>query len=111
MGDVFLLVSALGVAVAVLVFLGSFLREPWKDSQFGRSVIELSAGILVLSTYAILNYALGPDYWGRDILVTLGRLLIIVALVRRTVFVRRKQRERASEEGDRSRMFDRPEIQ
>lgn len=87
--------SILLIAVA-MVFLLLFLREPWWRHPFGRSVMVMTGGILLLSGLGLLTYLFGPDYAAREPLVVLGRLVIAVAIVQRTAVLiheRRKDRK------------------
>lgn len=94
-GSAVLIGSSIGLLVVAVVFLVIFMLEPWWRHQFGRSVMVMTAGIILLSTLGLLTYILGPDYPGREQLVVLGRLAIAIAIVQRTaVLVRERRRDR-----------------
>lgn len=83
---VLLFTSALG-------FIVYFNRErEWRKTPMGQSLMVMAAGILILSSHGVAFQIFGPNYWGREWIVPLGRLVVTVAFVQR-IFVLFRARE------------------
>ena len=87
--------SALILTVTT-IFIGVSAREPWWRHQFGQSVMALAAAVWIFSLLSVLRQLLGSEYVGRVHLLTLGRVLVLIAITQRlAVLLRARRRPRA----------------
>ena len=94
-----MIVDHLSTASAALLFVVAvgfalyFARERvWWKTPFGRSVMVLTLGIIVLSGQGLAYQILGPHYPGRVWYVIGGRFLVAGALLQRAVVLLRARR-------------------
>ncbi len=77
--------SILSTAVffTTALFMALFATEPWWKASFGRSVMVLAAGTLLLSGTGMLVAWLGHDYRGRETVHTTALALVELAMLTR----------------------------
>jgi NO-binding membrane sensor protein with MHYT domain len=83
------------IALVALAFVALFAREPWWRHPFGQSVMVLTIAILIFQALAIARTFLGPDYWGREWFLGVGRAFVLVSISQRLwVLFRERRRDR-----------------
>ena len=93
MQDHFIL-AALSVAI-LLTYVGfiiEFSRDPWWRTPLGQSLMVLAFAIVIFSLLAVTRQFLGPDYWGREWFLGIGRFLVLVAGLQRWYVLRKARR-------------------
>lgn len=79
--------------IGILVFIVLLAREPWRRSEFGRSLMAMSVGILLFASLTMLRIVFGPDYAAREWVRTIAYVFILYAVVTRTRTLWRLQRQ------------------
>lgn len=93
MGDpLYLSILSAAILVVTSLFIAVFACEPWWRHQFGQSVMALAAAVWIFSLLSVLRQLLGAEYLGRVHLLTLGRLLVLVAITQRLAVLLRARR-------------------
>lgn len=88
-----LILTVLAVANLTITtaFICVFAAEPWRKSTFGQSVMALAVAIWLFSLLAVLRQVFGPDYWGREWLLGIGRGLVLLGMFQRLVVLARER--------------------
>lgn len=81
--------------VAILVFILLFSREPWRRTEFGRSLMAMSVGVLLFASLSALRAVFGPDYPGREVVRFSAFVFVFYAIVTRTWTLWKLQRRDA----------------
>lgn len=77
------------------VFIGFFIREPWRKTAFGQSIMTLAVAVWLYSLLGVLLATFGDGYPWRDEIRTLARLLVCAAMSQRLyVLIREQRRDR-----------------
>lgn len=67
-------------AALYALFLGFYLvREPWRRSWVGWTIVLFTVAVLQISIRAVLTEFLGEDYPGRDLVLLVGRLELLIS--------------------------------
>jgi hypothetical protein len=75
---------ALATLPFALLFIVAYIPErPW-GQWFGASLLLLAVGVLAYTLTVVLFRFYGPDYWGRDVMVTTSVGLVLTAMSMRT---------------------------
>ncbi len=76
------------------------LTSPWWKTWIGRALMVEALGVFTLMVFSALFYYFGPDYYGRDsiriggmIFACLGFYMVLIALIKVKLEMRRKERE------------------
>lgn len=72
-------------------FMYLYARDPWWSTWFGRSLMLIAVAIFVACVATVLFRRFG-DYPGRDLMLIVSADLTFVAMVSRTLVLRREQR-------------------
>lgn len=92
-----------------LVFLVLFAREPWRKNWYGTSVIVLALGVTLFALTTVLRQWFGMDYPGRQVIRVSAQLLILAAMLERTIELAVIKHKRARKKRRQREQPDAPE--
>lgn len=92
-----------------VIFVGLFVREPWRRNWYGTSVLVMAIGVTLFSLAAFLRQWFGLEYPGRQIIRGAAQALILLAMVERTVELAVIKWKRARKERRKRESPDAPE--
>lgn len=91
-------ILATATVIGATIFIGTYLREPWRHSEFGRAFMVLVSAVWLFAVAAVLRQWLGLEYRFRQEIrigaqagLTFAVWYITVLLLR----TRRRDRKRA----------------
>lgn len=77
-------VSSVALMLTALGFIAYFHWEKeWIKTPMGQSLMVMAVGVLILSSHGVAFQLFGPNYWGREWIVPLGRIVVIGAFMQR----------------------------
>lgn len=79
-------------AFVALVFMALYSRDPWWKTAFGRSLMLLAFSMFVLGVSVVLFRFVGPDYFGRPVVIIFVADSVFLAMCMRTVVLWNAQR-------------------
>jgi len=82
---IIMVLLVLGVIPLVLFIVRYFFFSPWRAEPEGRTMMYQKIALLAVLLLALAARALGPEYWGREV-ITILVYTVIVYFFWRTLF-------------------------
>ena len=84
MQDHFILaILSVAILLTYVGFMIEFARDLWWRSMLGQSLMVLAFAVVIFSLLAVARQFLGPEYWGRQWFIGIGRTLVLIAGLQR----------------------------